>query len=584
VLKEGSVRYTELDGENNPAADGMALTPPYSFTLPAANVLITAEFESPDAIGYITSGKEALIRDDYDSAVAAFEAAYQEDPNNREAVFYSTLGKLASIAVDVKVRRLLQSIGFGNYPGNLNNLLTLGDSWDNYYTDDTYTTTGQRIGWLDSFSGILLPDYASPGGYYAFQNQQSITQDSKIDGNPSMATYLLVMFFNLMGSNIEDLNDVVDDALRYVLGDSFEAAAERAAALAYGDTFTAEQAVIEKLFLSDILEEGDPIGRAELENIFASFRVFKSGLEWIAACDLETDRFLFRLWSFNAVTYGTFFPIFPGLFDELNKPYVSPDKLKGDGTTRTDLINNIMAFIFQGVDNYFTEHPEESYRIPDMLPLLNHFLKDRSKARTMMDQSKTDMVKAIDALINVWDFYNSSSPNIPRSIKNKLNNYRRFKDGLTELKTAIESGGTFYYSNELPADGSVWDYTEVNAEYGINMGKLYTPGQLNPDKLIITEPGGRRPKFFGWGMDTAAVGTYIRAQTDFAGYEWIGFQLNLIPLKQIMVKGLVKDGRSLNDNEYVHTIFPDILLTRQNGEKLYEYYYQLYNYSVAKNR
>jgi hypothetical protein len=47
-------------------------------------------------------------------------------------------------------------------------------------------------------------------------------------------------------------------------------------------------------------------------------------------------------------------------------------------------------------------------------------------------------------------------------------------------------------------------------------------------------------------------------------------------LKSVWVQGLEKDGRPLGDTEYVHAIFPDILLTPANGERLYSYYWDLY--------
>ncbi|MDR3337665.1 MAG: hypothetical protein LBT16_10720 [Treponema sp.] len=577
VLRDGSVKYTELDSQNNRTANVVVLSPPYSFTLPAAHVIIDADFDSPDAAGFIASGKAALRRDDYDSAVIAFETAYKMDPDNREAVFYSTLGNLASIAVDTKVRQLLSSVGLGNYPGNLNNLLTLGDSWDNYYTDSTYTSTGRRPGWLNDYSGVRLPDHTFPGGYYAFQNQTEIMQASLKSGAPTMATYQLIMFFNLMGSNIRDINNVVDDALRYVFGDKFEAAAARAAKLSNSDSIVLETDIIEKLFLSDIFKHGDTVGKAELGIILASFRIFKAGLEWVAAYDLDFDRSLFRIWSFNAVNYGTFFPHFPGLFDALNEPYVTPDQLDGDGATKTALINDLLGFLLRETDKYFIQNPLEASRIPDMFPLRNHFLKERAKAQESMDKSRAELLKALETLSGVYDHY-FDDPNIPFIVRNELNNYRWVKDGLAQLQNAIKNDGTFYFPEDLPKGAASWSYTDANAKYGINFGKLFTPGQFSPDKLIVTEPGGKRPKFYGWGSDTSGDGSYISQWEDVATYDWIGFKLNLIFLKQVFVKGLEKDGRVFNDTENVQTLFPDIVLTPDNGNYLYTFYYDLFRY------
>jgi hypothetical protein len=100
------------------------------------------------------------------------------------------------------------------------------------------------------------------------------------------------------------------------------------------------------------------------------------------------------------------------------------------------------------------------------------------------------------------------------------------------------------------------------------------------DKLFVTEDGGKRPKFYGWGANTQTAGTYISSLEAAADFEWIGCMFNLISLKGVVVQGLEKDGRVLNDAEYVHTIFPDVLFTRRNGEYMYTFYYDLYNYTL----
>jgi hypothetical protein len=588
ALKEGSIKYSELDAQNKPVGNEIVLVPPYEFNLPAANVLITAEFESPAAAEFIESGMKALIRDDYDSAVIAFDAAYAKDPNNKEAIFYSTLGRLASIAVDPKVMQLLRSIGLGSYPGTLNNLLTLGDSWDNYETvPKSSVYDGKRPGWLEDFSGIRLPDTVNPGGFYAFQNQQGIIQDSKINGFSSIVTYQLIMFFNLMGSNISSLNDVIDDALRYALGDKFEAAAARAELLDYDDTIVLDQVVIDKLFLGNILTDGDHVGRSELNILFSALRVFKAGLEWVAAYDLETDRYLFRVWSYKTATTGAFFPTIPGLFYALAEPFVSKDVLDNLNTnwnppaSRRGLINDVTAFFLAGVDNFYKTNFNAT-RIPGMLPLRNHFLREREGAQATLNKSKNDLVKAIDGFLGSYDYYFSVGADIPQKAKDELANYKWIKDGLTKLKNVVNTGGSFYFSDTLPSGGTTWDYTQVNAKYGINLGKLYTPGQLTLDKLIVTTESGRKPVFYGWSTNTAIEGITINELENIVSYDNIGFKFNLKSLKEVLVKGLEKDGRILEDTEYVHTIFPDVLFNRQNGEELYTFYNDLYSYTNRK--
>ena len=523
----------------------------------------------------------ALLRDDYDSAAAAFEQAYKKDPKNKEAIFYSTLGRLASISIDAKVRKILQSIGFNNYPGNLNNLFTLGDSWENYYTDESYTETAQRPLWLKDFSGKRLPDYRYPSGYYAFQNQQTITQESKIDGLESMATYMMVMFFNAMGSNIQDMNYVVDEILEYVFGDAFETAAARATTFNYGDTITLDSGINKKLFMTKYLQDGDHVGRAELDLVFSSLWFCKALLEWLSSYDLETDRYMFRLWSFNAQHFGTFFPPIPGLFDALNKPFVSPDKLNNDGTTSTDLLNRVVGFFLGEMDKYYSIHQSEIPRIPGMMPLRNHFLKERSDAQKAINRAKNSLLKAIEPLSNVYNYYYNPESPVPQLIQNEvLPGFKWLDGGFSALQNAIRSGSIFYFPGEMPKGAESWNYTASNARFGVNTEKLFTPGQLSLDRLFVTESGGRLPKFYGWKANTEGAGQYISRREEIANYEWIGFMFNLGPLKEVFVQGLEKNGRSLQDNECVHTLFPDILFTRTNGEYLYMFYHDLYNYTL----
>ena len=591
VLKEGSMKYS---------GEGVPETPivyPYEFPLPSANITLTAEFEKQTAAGYIASGKKALLQDDYDSAAIAFEAAYQLAPENSEAIFYSTLGSLASIAINDRVRGLLNDTGIGNYPSTLNNLLTVGDTWDSYKEHDSDPNFQHRPGWLDDYLGITLPDLRSPSytGYYSFVNQNELMDGTLIEGKKNMARFILLLFFNLMDdAYIDSLNVVVDDALKYIFGDAFESAAARAARLDWGDSITLEAGIAEKLFLDKFLATGDHVGRPELEIIFSGLRTVKAGLEWLAAYDLRFDRYIFRLWSFNAVDYGTVFPHFPGLFYEINKPFYRPEQIASinDGTGGVQgVINDVAGFFLQNMDSRFISFPGEALRIPDMLPLRSPFLKERRGAQGMLQKSRADIVRALDSLLRVYDhYYTSADTDIPLAVKNGKSKYQWTKSAAGQLKDAVNSGGNFYFPETLPSSGADWAYSQGNSKYGINMGKLFNPGQLALDTLIVTETGGKRPKFFGWQNDnTASEGTYIEKREDFEGYKYTGFKFNLKPLKEVVVKGLEKDGRVLNDTEYAHTLFPNLLFFENiqnsldvpfmNGRRLYTFYYDLYDYS-----
>jgi hypothetical protein len=554
----------------------MIITPPFEFALPPRNIAVTAEFEALTDNAYVESGKRALLRDDYDSAANAFDTAYSKNSANPEAVFYSTLSRLASIAVNTKVRQLASSVGVGNYPGNLNNLLGTGDAWANSYNQNTGQTE-QRPGWRNTYNGVKLWQFATPRGHFAIPNQTFIWTETQNNGTPTLATFYIMTFLNVMGTNLGSWNGAVDDALEYAFGDAFEAAAARTAELPYDAGIVLDQTIVEKLLLQDYLRGGDKVGRAELDILFSILRVFKSGLEWVAAYDLETDRTPFRLVE-QVPDYGAV----DGLIDMINLPYVSEGtKIIGDFTTNTDALNNVLKYFIQKLDEKFTLN-HNAQGISGMLPLRNNFLLERRGAQTTLDKSKADLLKSIDTFIAVCEhYYNSNPANLPQKIQDALPRFRWIRGGLTQLKAAVQTGGVFYFPASLPTSGDAWNYTSGNARYGINTGKLFTPGALALNKLIVTENGGRIPKFFGWGTNTATSGTYITRLNDFKerNYTWVGSQLNIKALKEVFVQGLEKNGVPLNDTEYMHTLFPDILLNRENAEMIYKFYYDLYDYS-----
>jgi hypothetical protein len=394
-----------------------------------------------------------------------------------------------------------------------------------------------------------------------------------------------------MGSNIQNLNYVLDDTLSYVFGSEFQAAATRAASFKADSTIVLDQAVIEKLFLGNVLENGDHVGKAELDIIFGSLHAIKSIIEWITAYDLDMERSLFRIWSYNNLspTHGTFWKVFPGLWDFLERDYLSEEQRENnphlaDGKTDKDLLNDLVFFFLDELDTYFKEgYPNPQFKsssIPGMLPLRNNFLKTRSGASGRLGNSKADLIKAIDYFSSAYKYYFTPSAQIPQGVRDEiLTNYGWIGDCLSKLKTAVQQGSEFYYPDELPKGVTVWNYTS-SAENGINFGKLFTPGQLSLNKLIVTEADGRTPQFFGWKTNSAGGnGTAITTRAGFAQYTHIGFQFDLTALDEVFAGKLKKDGIHYTGKQWVKTLYPNILLTPQNGELLYNFYKGLYSYS-----
>jgi hypothetical protein len=204
-----------------------------------------------------------------------------------------------------------------------------------------------------------------------------------------------------------------------------------------------------------------------------------------------------------------------------------------------------------------------------MLPLKNQFLKDRNNG--MMSKARADLDSAVDTLLAASNyFYVSGNAQLPQAVKDKLNDYQWINGGnglLTQLKKALDGEGDFYYSTTAPA-GTAW-YTSGTAEYGVNINKLFTPGQLAVDKFLNAEIGGKSPVFFGFASGDTVNGTEITAQSQFTDYSNVGLQFNFIPIKEVFVKGF----ESYGDKDWFHKLYADALLTQDNGQKLYRLYH-----------
>jgi hypothetical protein len=619
-LKEGSLKITKTDGgEVTPATVTITSA---AFTMPAAHVTVSAEFEQKNTAELISQGTSALADGKFDTAITAFEAAYQANKNDPEAIVYSSLGKLAAIATSENVRKLMSDrLGLTGYPGTLDKLLS--PDWMETYTDekfvDWYNDGGEYFYWhdaddtwffnyyelppksgyyrgqslnptelkfvsgtkkngrLDSYyegsnyyhwydaddagffsnhglppqSGYYLWDYSNqtyvfvtrepkygpldsyydentgrqvnwfdsePGnttgfqgaGYYYYIGYKytfvsgtprydqwtdklpgfsmpdwfkdtGIYKDSFTSNNlESASTMYLLMYANLVDKNPQGLNALLDDLLSSAFGSEFEAAVARAAAL--GDsTVEVDEKILEAFGLSEIFE-GDKIsiGKAELNLLFSAVRIFKASLEWVAAYDWNTD-----------LTF--------------------------------------LKFDWKELENGFGSHK------PADLPLRNNFMKDRNNG--MMAKSKADFIKAIDDSIAAYDHLISDAGSYPQAAKDTLKEYQWIKDALGKLKDAINSGGNFYIKES--ASGATYNNTAADAVFGINLGKLFTPGQLSIDKLIETAGTGNSiaPKFYGFADGDDENPVVINNKSEIQNYQIIGFQIKLTPVKEIVVQG-----------------------------------------------
>jgi len=415
---------------------------------------------------FLEMGLRALEAGNYDVAISCFDSAYALNSNNPEAIVYSTLGRLAAIAVDNNVRALMRDrLGITGYPGTVNKLVS--PDWMEAYV--TYEWFWGEYAWVEtSFRpGLAVPSWIANTNEY---KGTLTTQQLK-----SSATFELLMFANLIDKNTNGLNALLDQVLSTAFGTAFEAAYTRAGTL--NGSVKLNESTLEAFGISDIFEgEAVYIGKAELKLLFATLRFVKASVEWVAAYDWNTD--------LNFLKNGP-------LWDDWSKL----------GTNK-----------------------------PANLPLRNNFLKDRGNG--MMANSKADFSKAIDDAIAAYDLWIGAASKLPAGYKDTLNEYAWAKDGFNKLKTAINNGGTFYVKE---ASGNTYDNSASGAELGIDMSKLFKPGQLAINGLI-ENTGGSKPKFYGYDEETDSL-VEITQKAQLSNYGFIGFQFNLQPIKQIVVLG-----------------------------------------------
>jgi hypothetical protein len=513
-----SLVYTDVQGGNS-----VTIYPPYKFNLPPYHVVIQAEFEAKDVSGLIESARTAMDAGDYDAAFDYYEAAWRGDPHNTEAAVYASLGRLGAIAKDPKARSVARKINMKYIPGNLNDWID-GDLW--LYEYKSYDEEDGHY-----IKTVKLPILNDPAGFLGgFLNFEVVHANKDGDARPTTKLFFIYLFWNLISSNPEGFNDILDDFLGYVLGPAFEEAEDRLDSIAgYNQTVLLNNRLKADLNLDNLFGLGDTyIGKAELEALFASLRFLKAAMEWLVAYDWRMDMTILRVPAVN----------------------------NGDG------VNEIMSTVLTHPGSPFLSvlyKAANNSPLSGILPFRTGFMKDRRNG--MMSRARTDLSRAVNDFI-------AASNYLEPNAKNKLTNtaeYQWILDACKALQEALNSGRNFYFPAVLPEKGAPW-VTQSNAEYGINIDKAFIPGALSIDKLMITEDGGSTPVFYGFtGNDGTGTGTPVTEKSGLDQYNSFGFELNKSNLDQIIVKGL--EGK-----KWAHAQFPELLLTRENGSLLWEYY------------
>jgi hypothetical protein len=513
----------------------------YEFTIGSENVELSAEFEKPDgADAVLVSARNAIAAEEYDTAFSFYEIAYQADKQNREAVFYSTLGKLLSIGANSKVRVLLRKTGMLNtVPGIINDWLNFdtvkSTNWLAEYTDDQEDT--YKLPRLHPVDGNIFPS-----GF--------LNYDIYKDNTGRRMVFDVLLFWNMIGNNPAGFNDFLDDTLKYIFGVDFEEACSRAAAWpgeAADATVELLPAIKTKFNLDTIYGSGTTlVGKAELDVLVSFLRSLKAAVEWAASYDWEMDLTLLRM------------PI-------------------GKEDTFNLLLNrSLTSNLRERIDK------ERKYTVlAKYLPLRSRVMKTRNSG--MMNQSKADFTSAVNTLYGSFDaFYGR----FDAGAKTKYQWLTGSGGFIRRLKNALDSGGDFYLP-EIPRYKSLffvmenkaaWDTDPANSHHGVNLGKLFTPGYLAADKLVAVEPSSKAPRFFGFKAGVNGEGIFDAA--DIAQYDTFSLEFGG-NFKDVFVK---LKGKVSDQYRWVSDIFPDLfpqpddgdvpdqIMAKENVTLLYDYY------------
>jgi hypothetical protein len=592
IIQPGSLQVLKASDNSVLQTINDTVTP--SFNMPDQNVIITAVFVKASATEMVTTAKTLLAVGNYDAAVDMYEMAYQNSPNDPEAILYSTLGKLGKILISSDVRRIMSGFYFSRQPATLNDLII------DEQTPNPWTGTSDKR-WLIEHvayygpsdpkydANLDDPDYGSVAPYYDYGDNRVLPQfNRRIPGyltphgdwsQPGEYGIRRIywsnqLFWALLTGNQNGFNSRIDDILHYVFGTNYAEAKTRAAKLKSTDRVLllprlAGRWDLEKYYGSD---DAVYIGKAEMDLIFGILDMVKAGFEYLSSYEL------------NMVT----------------KPYLTNAMSSGDALPA--LLKNIMDSTSQAnMQNYWSTPSQ----LNSHLPFRSNFLKVRDAAA--MGRAKTTFTNAAQKVQEALDvqFGNGNVSVFSNGAKTE---YAWFKTAITDLNEALRGNGVFYFPvRELNAGTGTadtepakytWKTGAANAKYGVNVSQFFIAGKFQLQNLFTTEAGGVAPVIYKgrWHEDSSTYAVVIdgwdpvTGGSDFTnefsqsspyGTSSIyGLQLNTQNLKVLFPKGFEQHGNTA----MLHECFDSIPLwpfwaTSGRGEK--KWYFDVVNDNMS---
>ena len=553
--------------------NGMALsdTPPYSFIMPSENAEIQAQFEVKNFDQLKQSARNYLNARQYDTAAAFYEEAWKKNPRDPEAIFYSSIAKLAGLLIDPDVRKIISSFHM-NTPGTLDDWIcdgyTEGEKWRRTYAG-TYTIGTNNFEGRDVRLPVLNP------AHWGFVTPYS---DFAVSHEPyHIQTFKNHLFWGLIASYTGGFNSLFENIQRDIFSKEFDAAAKRAASFPAAGKTELHPRLKDLFELEEYYGPGTSyVGKAELDYIFGILEVIRAAVEYFSVYNWTIE---LRDWLITEILPTDDFD------DVLHKLFLLSDQMSG---ARKELWQDYLTVI-------------------RMLPFRNNFLRVRNASK--MAQAKSSFIKGI-GMMNVsmayWYGTVDNGGGTTRWTSEAAGKNNWIKNGIASAKTAIDTNGVFYFPGKIPdtlVDGEWvhpspgWDWPNASTPdspdvriYGLSMEKFFTPGIFSLQNIFMTEMGGEAPQLWRieWFEDRAAdyVSVYTGNKTlvtqpivqrgrqenvagtvNRAPFGKYTFMLNTRHLKSIFPRGFetyksIVDGSDVitGDQELFSDIFPHIAM------------------------
>nr|MDE5898127.1 bacterial Ig-like domain-containing protein [Treponemataceae bacterium] len=333
---------------------------------------------------------------------------------------------------------------------------TLFSYYQNKYWDpETYELTAEYYQWEESIKPYRyelsresntyikvaggghssLPQYKIPSW---IQDTDSY-KDSLLGGVQSAQSASLLMLANIIDLNTSGLNSLVDNVLA-VFSDRFDTAKALAASMSEQSVALPRQ-LVDALNLTEVLGDDEMIviGKAELNVVIAALEMVKGTFEWLSSYDFSAD--------FSAL--------------------------------KTDIYNM---------------GREDGYKVLFSAPTAD-FLGVRNK--DAMEQSKSTYCEAAQLLLDSYDYITGPSSSYPPAAKDAV---KETGDAIYQtvrtICDAIKNGGTVYFTSN-GADSFVGTGAQ-DSDFGINFGKLFTPGALSD---VFKKSGGRLQPYYSYEIE-----------------------------------------------------------------------------------